>query len=443
MNRFVLRVRDWYAFLTLRLKHLLDYRHTDTGLIISSTVLGITVGIAIVVFHAAVSLSEQFFNRFFVVADVFSILRFLFFPLIAGIGGFAVGVLNSSVFKDVDDRGLETVTRALKHEGVLHHRTSLKAILNAALSIGSGGGAGREAPTIVLGASVGSSLGQMLRLRPRQLKVLCGAGTAAAISGIFNAPLGGVMFALETILGGFNISTFIPLVISAVMATATSRLFFGDNAILVAPAVTAVQLQDYFFLAIAGMASGGIALYYLRSYRWWFERVQRLVHPAPVQVRPAIGGLFQGLLVAFLPTMLETTYQPINFAIRGEGLLAIAIVSVLIKPISVAFTLGSGGSGGTFAPAMKMGALFGFAFGYLLQLLIPSTSPGLYALVCTAAVLAGTYRMPLAGGILVFEISRNYELILPLMFASVFSAFVIQRSRIGTFNPTISHDEVS
>jgi CIC family chloride channel protein len=152
-------------------------------------------------------------------------------------------------------------------------------------------------------------------------------------------------------------------------------------------------------------------------------------------VRPALGGLAQGILVALLPTMLETTYDPINLAIAGTGTLLVAALTVLIKPFSTAITLGSGGAGGTLAPALKIGALFGFTFGFLLQLIFPSTSPGLYALVSTAAVLAGCYRMPLTGAILVFEICRNYNLILPLMFASIFATFVVQRSKIQTFNP--------
>ncbi len=435
MNAFLEKTKNSLSLVLGDLKRLSGYRHTDYGLIVSSTILGITVGLAIAAFHLAVSYCEGVFNQFFLAANSHDVLRYVFFPLIVAAGGLMVGLLNATVFKGVKDEGLNSVVEAGGRNGSLHRRSSLKAILTAAFSIGSGGGAGREAPTILLGASVGSSLGRVLRLRTDQLRILGASGAAAAISGIFNAPLGGMLFALEAIIGEINVGAFVPLVISSVMATAVSRLLLGNDPILVAPPVQALLLQDYFLLALVGILSGGIALYYLKTFHWCVLKVEGLLHNIPDFIRPALGGLAQGVIVALLPTMLETTYDPINLAIAGSGTLFVAAVSVLAKPFSTAITLGSGGAGGTLAPALKIGALFGLAFGLLLKMIMPSASPGLYALVSTAAVLAGCYRMPLTGGILVFEICHNYDLILPLMFASIFSTFVVQRSRIRTFNP--------
>lgn len=441
MSPQISQIRRAIEPLTSAFRQLPNYRHTDYGLVLSATILGVSVGSAIYVFHSVVSIAEEFFNRFFVAAgnNPLSFLRFVFFPLITAFGGLLVGITNTTLFRGVKDDGLEAVHKAVEEGGgILHRRTSIKAITSAAFSIGSGGGAGREAPTVVLGASIGSTLGRILRLKPEQLRILCGAGTAAAISGIFNAPLGGVVFAVEAIIGELSVNSFIPLVISSVMATATSRLFLGDHPILIAPAVMEIAPQDYFFLALAGIASGGVAIYFLRTYEWTAKKVEATLLNTPEYLKPAIGGLGAGFLVALLPTMLETTYEPVNMAILGRGTLLVAVMTVLLKPFSAAVTLSSGGAGGTFAPAMKAGATFGFAFGYILQLVIPGTSPGLYALVCCAAVLAGTYRMPLTGGILVFEISRNYALILPLMFASVFATFIVHHTGIKTFNPSIN-----
>jgi chloride channel protein, CIC family len=435
-DRFLTRAEHSFVLNINRLKRFSGYRHTEYGLIISSTILGISVGIAIAVFHLSVSFFEDIFNKFFLAANTYPVLRYLFFPFIVAAGGLVVGTLNTTVFRGVKDEGLNSVVEAVRQDGVLlHRRSSLKAILTAAFSIGSGGGAGREAPTILLGASVGSTIGRVLRLRSDQLRILGAAGAAAAISGIFNAPLGGIVFAVETIIGEVSVTAFVPLVIASVMATATSRLFLGNSPILIAPPTQLLQIHDYFLLAIVGILSGGIALYYLKSYNWCFEKTEKFLERFPEFLRPALGGLAQGVLVALLPTMLETTYDPINLAIAGTGTLLVAALTVLIKPFSTAITLGSGGAGGTLAPALKIGALFGFSFGFLLQLVIPTTSPGLYALVSTAAVLAGCYRMPLTGAILVFEICGNYNLILPLMFASIFSTFVVQRTKIHTFNP--------
>jgi len=436
LKQLIAHAKQSYLLSIGKLKKFSSYRHTEYGLIISSTILGISVGLSVAVFHLAVAFCEEMFNRFFLAANTYPVLRYLFFPFIVAAGGLIVGVLNATLFKGVKDDGLYSVVNAVSRDGVLiHRRSSFKAILTAAFSIGAGGGAGREAPTILLGASVGSNLGRILRLRSDQLRILGAAGAAAAISGIFNAPLGGIVFGIETIIGEISVNAFVPLVIASVMATGTSRLFLGDSPILVAPPTQFVQLQDYFLLALVGMLSGGVALYYLKSYNWCFEKTEKLLEKFPPYLRPALGGLAQGILVALLPTMLETTYDPINLAIAGTGTLLVAVLSVIVKPFSTAVTLGSGGAGGTLAPALKIGALFGFAFGFLLQLVIPSTSPGLYALVSTAAVLAGCYRMPLTGAILVFEICRNYNLILPLMFASIFATFVVQRAKVHTFNP--------
>ncbi len=438
MNLGIEQIRKRIAPVASSLKRLPRYRHTDYGLILSATILGILVGVAIYAFHAVVSVSESFFHRFFVAAESnpLSFLRFLFFPLITGFGGLLVGVMNQTLFKGIKPVGLITVSKAAKEGAFIHERIPVKAILAAALTIGSGGGAGREAPTVVLGASVGSTLGRILRLKPEQLRILCGAGAAAAISGIFNAPLGGIVFAIEVILGTLSVHSFIPLVIASVMATATSRVLLGNQPILITPALVDVNLQDYFLLALAGIASGGVALYFLRTYSWTVERVKTTLSTVPDYLKPALGGLGAGFLVALLPTMLETTYEPVNQAILGQGTLLVAALTVLLKPFSAALTIGSGGAGGTFAPALKVGAAFGFAFGFVLQIFVPETSPALFALVCCGAVLAATFKMPLTGGILVFEISRNYELILPLMFASVFATFIVHRAGIKTFNPS-------
>jgi CIC family chloride channel protein len=417
-------------------RHLSLIRHTEIGLIIIAALVGLAVGLSIVVFHTVTVSFEKGFELIFEMSERFAQWSVLTIPLICALGGLGVGVLNETVFKDIPDEGLPFIVKIIESgNGLMRRRTSLKAIINASLSISSGGGAGREAPTILLGASVASTLGQLLSLRIGQMRVLCAAGSAAAISGIFNAPLGGVVFALEGITGKLNLRFFIPIVVASVMSTAVVRIFLGNAPLLVQPEVQRVTLSEFFLLAIAGVMSALVAIYYLKVFiltRNWVS--ERLSHLKPM-FRPALGGMGAGVLVMFLPTLLETTYQPINQVISGQGVFWMALATILLKPISNGLTLGSGGAGGTLAPAMKAGAMFGFCFGYLLTELGASTSIGLYALVCAAATLAGTYAMPLSAAIILFEISRNYDLILPLLFASVFSSFVIRRVKIETFNP--------
>jgi chloride channel protein, CIC family len=436
------------------------YRHTDYGLIISSAAVGIIIGVFIVIFHNTMEYAEVLFKKLDINVSSDIPIQHLLFIFIPALGGLGIGLLQKTWFRGATVQSLHTVVNALvNREGKINPVNSLKSIIYAALSLSSGGGAGREGPTIALGASLGSSFAQLTRLRPQQLRVLCGAGAAAAISGIFNAPLGAIVFALEGMIGETSIRTFVPLVISSVLATATTRLFMGNTPLLIAPALANVSLADYFLLALAGVLSGYVAIYFLKTYNGTINFTEKKLLKVPEVWRPALGGLAAGIMLLMLPTMWETTYSPINNVIAGEGMpitrnsifeyllpffnqeniiflfMMVAAATVLVKPISNAVTLGSGGAGGTMAPVIKVGAMFGFCFGSMIQFLFPETSPGLYAIVCAGALLAGAFQVPLAGAIILFEICHNYDLILPLIFSSVIASFIVQKSGVKTFNP--------
>ena len=436
------------------------YRHSDYGLLISAAIVGILVGLFIDLFHVSMGYAENLFRYLRTSSGELIGWKIAALPLVTALGGLFVGILKKTLFKGATLEGLHAVVGALVYqEGKINWKNTFQSIVCAALTISSGGGAGREGPTIVLGASLGSTFAQLFRLKPQQLRVLCGSGAAAAISGIFNAPLGGIVFALEAIIGEISIRSFTPLVIASVLATATSRLMVGDKPLLITPELASVSLQDYFFLALAGMTSGIVAYYYLKTYYWTYNNVKWSVRRVPQFLRPAIGGLIVGIVLVILPTMWETTYNPINYVIAGKGMplirgsmfeevkvwfqkdnivflwIIVAAATIILKPFSNAVTLASGGAGGTMAPVIKVGAMYGFCFGSLLHFIYPGTSPGMYAVVCAAALFSGTYQVPLTGGIVLFEICRNYNLILPLVFSSVFASFIIQKTRIVTFNP--------
>ncbi|MBX7150674.1 chloride channel protein [bacterium] len=442
-SRFNKLLAQWTSGVIDYAKLFSRLRHTDAGLLLSATVIGVVIGLFIVVFHWMMLSFESVFHSIFVATSEFPLMRFLAFPFIAGLGGLAVGLLNRTVFQNLNSEGIPTVVYAMHYEkGIIRGLHAVKTMLNAALSISSGGGAGRESPTILLGASLGSRIGQLLQLRTDHLKLLSAAGAAAAIGGIFNAPLGGIVFAVEVIVGQLHLQSFVPIVISSVMATATARFFLGNNALLVEPPVVSITFTDYLLLALAGMISGGVAIFFLKSYRLTVITIKRVLGKLPDIWKPSIGGLLAGSILAALPTMLETTYDPINKAIAGNGILWISALTILLKPVSAAITLGSGGEGGTFAPAMKTGAMFGFCFGTGIAYLIPGTAPGVYALVCASALIAGTFYAPLTGALVVFEICRNYEMLIPLIFAAIFSVFIVNRAKIHTFNPNQKKHEI-
>jgi len=286
-----------------------------------------------------------------------------------------------------------------------------------------------------LPSSVASGLARLGAMDRRHIRILGAAGAAAAISGIFNAPLGGILFAVEAITGELRARTFVPIVISSVLATATVRTVLGNDPLLRSPNVVSVPLAEYPLLAIAGLLSAVTAVYYLRTYDWCFRRTRSALAPLPTWFRPCLGGVVAGIPLMAVPALLETTYTPVNNAIAGNGILWMAALTVLLKPLTNAITLGSGGEGGTFAPAMKTGALFGFCLGTSLHFIFPDINAGLYALVCAGAVVAGTFRAPLAGAIILFEVSGNYGMLLPLLFSSVFTVYVVRRMTTLTFNP--------
>jgi len=426
------------------------YRFTDDALLLSSSIAGIFVGLVIVVYHRVLELFESGLQALapgtWEHANTLTWAALLI-PIITMIGGLVVGALKSSVFKDVQHRGLTSVAASMKDTAApLTWRHAAHAIILSSISIATGGGAGREAPTVVLGSSVASGLGRLGQMDRKHIRVLGAAGAAAAISGIFNAPLGGILFAVEAITGELRARTFLPIVIASVLATTTVRTILGNDPLLLEPQFSALGLLDYPLLAAAGILSAFVAAFYLRTYRIAYRRTTTGLQRFTPITRAGIGGLIAGIPLMFFPWLLETTYQPINMAISGSmhkvpwiGFLLASAVIVL-KPITNAVTLASGGEGGTLAPALKVGALFGFCFGVVLDYISPSPV-GLYALVCAGAVLAGTFRAPLTGGILLFEVSGNYSLLLPLLFSSVVSVYIIKRLNTPTFNPLEDEDE--
>jgi len=437
-----------------------EYKSSDYSVIIISGIVGIVIGFFVYLFHLTMEFAESFFTFIRVSATSYLGWYLLIIPLIPALGGLIVGLMRKWVFKSINVDNLDTVVNSIiNNHGKIDWRNAFKSIIFAGATIGSGGGGGREGPTIALGASIGSSLAQLIGLRKDSRRVLCGAGAAAAISGIFNAPLGGIVFALEAVIGDVGLKSFVPIVISSVMSTAVSRIFLGDSPLLTAPPMIEVRFLDYLYLAVLGVLSGFVAVYFIKTYNATCNSFKKRTIKLPELLRPVIGGFIVGILLMLLPTLLETTYNPINYAISWQtnqlaensifsfftkiltienvalfGLLA-AFSTILLKPISAALTISSGGAGGAFAPSIKVGAMFGFCFGYGLHLISPGASPGLFATVAAGAVLAGTYQLPLAAGIICFEITKNPELLLPLIYSSVISSFIVQKLGLRTFNP--------
>lgn len=342
---------------------------------------------------------------------------------IPAFGGALVGTLVYWVAREAKGHGVPEVMEAVALKGgIIRKRVVLVKALASALCIGTGGAVGREGPIVQIGSAIGSSLGQLLKVSADRMRTLVGCGAAAGIGATFNAPIAGSMFALEIILGDFGLATFSPIVISSVTATAISRHFLGDAPAFAVPAYQLVSAWEFFLYLMLGALCAATAVAFTRSlYRVedFFERL-----PLPAYAKPALGGFLLGLAGLGLPQVLGVGYGAIDLSLAQafSGWLLCGLV--VAKIAATAVTIGSGGSGGIFAPSLFMGAMAGGGFGTLAHAWLPNltASAGAYGIVGMGAVVSATTHGPLTAILMLFEMTGNYKIILPLMVTCIISS---------------------
>lgn len=346
--------------------------------------------------------------------------------LIPAIGGLLVGLIAKHFEKSPPIEGIPSVIDSVASKGgIIKGRVAvIKTILNA-LSIGTGGAGGKEGPIVQIGASIGSAFGQYLSSSPDRLKILVGCGAAAGLSAAFNTPLGGALFATEIIMRTFNARTFSPIIIASVFGTVLSRSFIGAEPALRVPDYALTSNYEFFLYTALGILAGFASIYFIKSFFFIEEKFIRM-KKTPVYLKPAIGGLFVGLIGLFLPGVYGFSYALIDRSLFNQAPFIMLVLLFFFKPIATGFTIGSGGNGGTFAPSLFTGAMLGGAFGQIVNYLFPEISApaGAYALVGMAAVVAGVVHAPLTALIMVFEMTNNYTIILPLMLTIIISMVV-------------------
>jgi len=351
--------------------------------------------------------------------------------LLPAAGGLLVGLITYYFAPETKGHGVPEVMEAMATRGGrIRPRVVLAKVLASGICLGSGGSAGREGPIVQIGSSAGSTLGQLLKLNSPDIKVLVGCGAAAGIAATFNAPLAGVVFAIELILLEFKTRSFVPLVISSTFATIISRIFLGAQPMIHVPAYefqNPYELILYLFLGFFAALLGILEIKSLYGTEDLFDRLK--LHPV---FKPVLGGLILGAIGLFLPHVFGIGYGTVSNIVnqhlghQGLGLLGFLLLLSLAKIAALSLTLGSGGSGGVFAPSLFIGAAFGGAFGILVNMAFPLiTAPyPAYALVGMAAVFSATSRATLTSIIMLFEMTRDYNIILPLMFACVVADIV-------------------
>ncbi len=319
----------------------------------------------------------------------------------------------------------EVMQAILQKGGKIRPRVAIIKALASAITIGTGGSVGREGPIVQIGSSIGSSIGQFFRVRPNRMKTLVGCGAAAGIAAAFNAPIAGALFAVEIILMDFAVAQFSPIVISSVMATVVSRQFEGDFAAFNVPAYFLVGPQELIFYFILGILAGLVSYLFIKLL-YYSEDVFDNKLKFPEYLKPVLGGISIGIIAIAYPEVMGVGYDSINLALHGNLIWYFALLLIFVKVLGTALTLGSGGSGGIFAPSLFMGAALGAAFGGLVHSLFPAftATPGAYALVAMGGLVAGTTRAPITAIIIVFELTNDYHIILPLMITCIISTIL-------------------
>ena len=395
------------------------------ALVVLAVIVGVGSGLGTIVFIRMISF---FNNLFFGYGSRLTFLGSAFVIILPVLGGLLVGPLVHFVAPEAKGHGVPEVLTAIHTKGGrIRPIVVLAKALGSAITIGSGGSVGREGPIVQIGSALGSTIGRWARLSETQTVNLVAAGAAAGIAATFNAPIAGVMFALEVILGDFGIGNFSTIVVAAVTASVVSRAVLGDNPAFAVPSYTLrspAELLLYLGLGVVA-AFGALAfvkmLYFLEDVfdDWTF----------PPYLKPAVGGLGLGVVGFLMPHVFGTGFDTISAALTGKLGLALLLLLVIGKILATTLTLGSGASGGVFAPALFIGAVLGGAYGQVAHLLFPQiTAPsGAYAVVGMAAVFAGAARAPITAIVIMFEMTQDYRLILPLMFATVVSTVLAQR----------------
>lgn len=339
---------------------------------------------------------------------------------IPALGGLVVGPLVYFFAREAKGHGVPEVMAAVAVKGgVIRKRIVLIKTVASAISIGTGGSVGREGPIVQIGSAIGSALGQVLKVSADRMRTLVGCGAAAGIAATFNAPIAGSMFALEVVLGEFGLATFSPIVIASVVATAVSRAFLGNTPAFIVPAydlVSAWELPIYMVLGLFCALVGVLFTTTLYRFEDLFDDFK-----FPEYLKAILGGLILGAMGLLLPQILGVGYGAMDLALAQKLAWWLMLVLVLGKILATSITIGSGGSGGIFAPSLFLGSMAGGFFGVVVHSLFPdvTASPGAYSIVGMGAVVSATTHGPLSAMLILFEMTGSYKIILPLMLSCI------------------------
>nr|WP_282580100.1 chloride channel protein [Natroniella sulfidigena] len=409
-------------------------------MVILGAIVGVVGGVGAVIFYSSINIVQEIFFGPDVADGLLDVVRGLpwYYRIIApAVGGLIVGPLINYLAPELKDNGVSAVMEAAALKGgKIRARVAPFEAIASAITIGTGGSAGSEGPVVQIGGAIGSFFGQLFKLSPEKVEALLGAGVAAGIGATFNSPLGGVIFSLEIILRDVKVSNFTPIVVSSVAGTGIAKVLLGTRgAIFDVPQHTLVSLWEVIPYLLLGIIAAFVAILFqnsLYSFKGFFKKL-----PLADSIKPAIGGLLVGIMALAVPEVYAIGYSIMEEALHGRLPLQTAIILVFAKILATNLTLGSGGSGGDFAPSLFIGAMLGSAYGIMVHSLFPTVTAGAssYAVIGMGAVFAGAAHAPLTSIIILFELTQEPEIILPLMLSCIISTVVashIQKQNIYT-----------
>ena len=344
---------------------------------------------------------------------------------VPAIGALFFGPLIYFFAREAKGHGVPEVMEAMELKGGrIRPVVGVVKSLASSICIGSGGSVGREGPIVQVGSALGSTVGQVLRLPDERIKNLVACGAAGGIAATFNAPIGGLFFALEVILRDFSTRRLGGVVIASVTASVIGRVFLGDEPYVSVPRYSIKGPEELLFYVGFGLLIVPLSILFIRMIYLFEDLFEWL--PVHDLSKPVIGGLLLGFIGFFYPQVFGVGYENID-ALLNRGM-PVNLMAALIplKLIAVSLTLGSGGSGGVFAPSLVLGALSGGLFGTLLASIVPGIEPGAYALVGMAAFFAGAARAPITSILILFELTGDYLIILPLMLTVAITTVVAE-----------------
>jgi CIC family chloride channel protein len=403
--------------------------------LVLTLLIGALVGLIVVAF---ILVTERFGARLYPVGG--AAWRRLLVPVVGSLG---MGYLLYRFFPDARGSGVPQTKAALYARG---GRISLATVFGkffcTSATLASGIPLGREGPAVQVGAGIASVLGRKLSLRPEKVKALIPVGAAAAIAAAFNTPLAAVLFALEEVVGDMHA----PVLGSVVLASATSwamlRLLLGNDPLFKVPQYQLVHPGEFAIYAVLGVAGGFVSVAFTKLLLWMRQKFLKFPTKT-IWFQPVAGGLLVGIMGWFVPQLLGVGYKHVGEVLNGRMAFKLMLLLLVLKLVAVATSYASGSAGGIFGPSLFLGAMLGGVVGTIAQHFLPGyvASPGAYALVGMGTAFAGIVRAPMTSVMMIFEITRDYAVIVPLMISNLVSFFISSRFQKQPIYEVLAHQD--